>query len=130
MKRFIGVIAIILILAGLCIGEEIFVRKTINRLHHTSYHIEELVKENKDNIDCDRIHEEFDYIDSYWDKAEQVLCYIVNFEKIKPINETLSKLNGAISENDYSLAIENIKTLQNYSENLKYIMGASITNFL
>lgn len=130
MKRFIGVIAIILILAGLCIDEEIFVRKTISRLHHTSYHIEELVKENKDNIDCDRIHEEFDYIDSYWDKAEQVLCYIVNFEKIKPINETLSKLNGAISENDYSLAIENIKTLQNYSENLKYIMGASITNFL
>lgn len=130
MKRFIGVIAIILILSGLCVGEEIFVRKTINRLHHTSYHIEELVKENKDNIDCDRIHEEFDYIDSYWDKAEQVLCYIVNFEKIKPINETLSKLNGAIAENDYSLAIENIKTLQNYSENLKYIMGASITNFL
>ena len=55
---------------------------------------------------------------------------IVNYEKIKPINEALHKLDGAISENDFSVAIENVETLQNYSENLKYIMGASLTNFL
>ncbi len=130
MKRFSAVLVIILILAGLSIGEEIFVRNTINVLHHTSYHIEELVKENEGNIDCACVKSEFEDINNYWDKAEQVLCYIVNFEKIKLINETLFKLEGAINENDYSLAMENIKTLQNYSENLKYIMGASLTNFL
>ncbi len=130
MKRFIGIMIIVLILSGLCIGEEVLVQKTINRLHHTSYHIEKLVKAHKDNITCKDVEEEFKDIDNYWDKSEQILCYIVNFEKIKPINETLNKLEGAIKENDYSVAIENVKTLQNYSENLKYIMGASITNFL
>lgn len=130
MKRLISIIFIILILAGLSISEEIFVHKTIGRLHHASYHIEQLVKENEDNINCERVHKEFEYIDKYWDKSEMWLCYIVNFEKIKPINETLSKLEGAINENDFSVAMENIKTLQNYSENLKYVMGASITNIL
>lgn len=130
MKRWIGIIIIIIVLAVFSIGEEILVHKTTKTLHHTSYHIEEIIKENKDNINCKAVRNEFEDLDNYWDKTEQLLCYIVNFEKIKPINETLHKLDGAISENDFSVAMENVETLQNYSENLKYIMGASLTNFL
>ncbi len=130
MKKLISIIIIILILVGLSIGEEVFVKKTISHLHHSSYHIENIIEANEDNINVPRVWVEFNHINKYWDKSEQVLCYIVNFEKIKPINETLSKLEGAISKNDFSVALENIKTLQNYSENLKYIMGASLTNIL
>ena len=130
MKKLISIIVIILILVGLSIGEEVFVKKTIAHLHHTSYHIESIIEANEDNINVPKVWVEFNHINKYWDKSEQILCYIVNFEKIKPINETLSKLEGAISKNDFSVALENIKTLQNYSENLKYIMGASLTNIL
>ena len=130
MKRWIGIIIIIVILASFSVCEEILVHKTTKTLHHTSYHIEKLIKENKANINCEIVRKEFKNIDDYWDKTEQLLCYIVNYEKIKPINEALHKLDGAISENDFSVAIENVETLQNYSENLKYIMGASLTNFL
>lgn len=130
MKKLISIVIIILILVGLSIGEEVFVKKTISHLHHSSYHIESIIEANEDNINVPRVWLEFNHINKYWDKSEQVLCYIVNFEKIKPINETLSKLEGAISKNDFSVALENIKTLQNYSENLKYIMGASLTNIL
>lgn len=130
MKRLIGILIILLVLVGLSVGEEILVNKTTSTLHHTSYHIERLIKANEENINCKEVRDEFDDLNTFWDKTEQLLCYIVNFEKIKPINETLHKLDGAISENDFSVAVENVETLQNYSENLKYIMGASLTNFL
>jgi|GEM_PF-2640616 len=130
MKRLIGILIILLVLVGLSVGEEILVNKTTSTLHHTSYHMERLIKENEENINCKEVRDEFDDLNTFWDRTEQLLCYIVNFEKIKPINETLHKLDGAISENDFSVAIENVETLQNYSENLKYIMGASLTNFL
>ena len=130
MKRLIGVIIIIIILAGLSIGEEVLVNTTTKTVHSSSYNLEKLVTQNKDNICCDSINNEFNKLDNFWDEKEKVLCYIVNFEKIKPINETLHKLGGAIKENDYSVALENIKTLQNYSENMHYVMGASLTNFI
>ena len=130
MKRFIGILIIIIILAGLSVGEELLVNSTTKMLHNASYNLEKIAIENKDNIDCDLMHKEFKKLDNFWDEKEKVLCYIVNFEKIKPINETLHKLGSAINENDYSVAMENIETLQNYSENMHYVMGASLTNFI
>lgn len=53
MKRWIGIIIILVILAGLSIGEELLVNKTTKTLHHTSYHLESLIKENEDNINCE-----------------------------------------------------------------------------
>ena len=63
MKRFIGIIIIIIILAGLSIGEEILVNKTTRTLHHTSYHIEKLIKENKESINCKKVRDEFEDLD-------------------------------------------------------------------
>lgn len=130
MKRAVGMIfiALLLIVCGLC--EEIYVHKTINTLTHTSNHLEILVEENKDNINCDAVKNELNGLKKYWEKTEKNLCYIVNFEKIKPINESIIKLEGAVKENDFSVAMENVKTLQNYSNTLHYIMGISATNIL
>ena len=74
-------------MAGFSVGEEFLVRKTTKTLHHTSYHIEKLIKENKENINCKVVRDEFDDLDNYWDKTEQLLCYIVNFEKREVIFE-------------------------------------------
>lgn len=130
MKRAIGMIIIALLLVGFGIWEEIYVDKTIKTLSHNSIHLEKLLDENEENINCPDVVKEFKGLDKFWNKAENNLCYIVNFEKIKPINESIFKLEGAIKENDFSVAIENVKTLQNYSNNLRYIMGASVNNIL
>ena len=130
MKRAIGMIIIALLLVGFGIWEEIYVDRTIKTLSHNSVHLEKLINENEENINCPDVINEFKGLDKFWNKAENNLCYIVNFEKIKPINESIFKLEGAIKENDFSLAMENVKTLQNYSNNLRYIMGASVNNIL
>ncbi len=130
MKRAIGMIIIALLLVGFGIWEEIYVDRTIKTLSHNSVHLEKLLDENEENINCLDVVKEFKSLDKFWNKAENNLCYIVNFEKIKPINESIFKLEGAIKENDFSVAMENVKTLQNYSNNLRYIMGASVNNIL
>lgn len=130
MKRLIGIFIIIILLAILSVGEEIIVNTTTKTLQESSYSLEDLVKNNKAQLNTPQINTAFTDLDKFWDKQEHILCYIVNFEKIKPINESLHKLDGAIKENDYSVALENIKTLQNYSQNMHYVMGASITNFI
>lgn len=130
MKRAIGMIIIALLLVGFGIWEEIYVDNTIKTLSHNSIHLEKLLDENEENINCPDVVKEFNGLDKFWNKAENNLCYIVNFEKIKPINESIFKLEGAIKENDFSVAMENVKTLQNYSNNLRYIMGASVNNIL
>lgn len=122
------VIAALLITCGVC--EEVFVDRTISSLKQNSYQLEQLLDENKENIDCEPVKAVFNKLKIFWNKTEPKLGYIVNFEKIRPINESIVKLDGAIEENDFSVAMENVKTIENYSKTLNYIMGISVNNIL
>ncbi len=123
-------IIIALLLVGFGIWQEIYVGNIIKNLTTMSYQLEVVVDDNEDNIDVAPVHKEFKKLRSFWDKTEHTICYIVNFEKVKYINESIIKLEGAIDENDFSVAMENVKTLQNYSKALKYIMGLNLNNIL
>ncbi len=130
MNRGIGMIIIAVLLVGFGIWQEIYVGNIIKNLTTMSYQLEVVVDDNEDNIDVTPVHKEFEKLKSFWGKTEHTICYIVNFEKVKYINESIIKLEGAIDENDFSVAMENVKTLQNYSKALKYIMGLNLNNIL
>ena len=121
---------IALLLIGFGVWQEIYVSKVITTLAAHSKQLEVVVDKNEEDINVSQVHNEFNKLKTFWNNTEQKLCYIVNFEKVKYINESIVKLEGAIDENDFSVAMENVKTLQNYSETLKYIMGLSANNIL
>ena len=130
MVRTISMIIIALILAGCGVGEELFVRNTVNTLSNHAKVLDVLIAENESNLDIPDIKDELDKLNSFWEKTEHILTYLVNFEKIRAIGEAIIKLEGAITQNDFSVAVENIKLIINYSKNLNYIMGGDISNIL
>ncbi len=130
MNRAIGMIIISVLLISLGVWQEIYIHDVINVLNTSTKQLEVVVDQYEDNINCDPVKKEFQKLQTFWSKKEPKLCYIVNFEKIKYINESLVKLEGAITQNDFSVALENVKTLQNYSSALHYIMGMNINNIL
>ena len=130
MLRLISMIIITLLLIGCGIAEELFVRNTIHTLNTHAKVLDSLIEENEEDLNIPEIKEEYGKIKSFWNKTEHVLTYIVNFEKIRAIGEAVIKLEGAITQNDFSVAVENIKLIINYSENLSYVMGGDISNIL
>lgn len=130
MTRIISMIIITLLLIGCGAGEELFVRNTVKQLNAHAKTLDLLIEENEENLDTVDVKQKFNELKSFWEKTEHILTYIVNFEKIRAIGESIIKLEGAITQNDFSVAVENIKLVINYSKNLNYIMGGDISNIL
>ena len=130
MKKLIGVLIIIVLLITGGILEEIFINKTTDKLVYYSSNLETLFKDNQENINTPEINEEFSKLKIFWDETEDVLCYITNFEKIRTLDENITKLESAIKYNDFSVASENLALIKNYKEVLHYVLGANIDNVL
>ncbi|MDR0850541.1 MAG: DUF4363 family protein [Christensenellaceae bacterium] len=130
MARIISMIAITVLLIGCGICEELFVRNTVSELNTYAKTLDTFIENNEENLNIPVINEEFDKLKSFWENTEHMLTYIVNFEKIRAIGEAIIKLEGAITQSDFSVAVENIKLIINYSENLNYVMGGDISNIL
>ncbi len=130
MKKLIGVLIIIALLITGGILEEIFINKTTDKLVYHSSNLETLFKDNQENINIPEINEEFSKLKIFWDETEDVLCYITNFEKIRTLDENITKLESAIKYNDFSVASENLALIKNYKEVLHYVIGTNIDNVL
>ena len=130
MTRIISMIAIIMLIVGCGIWEELFVQNTMQQLSTHAAKLDELIEQNEDNLNIPQINKELDDLKSFWQKTERALTYIVNFEKIRAIGEAIVKIEGAAIQNDFSVAVENVKLIINYSKNLNYIMGSDISNIL
>ena len=131
MIRLIAMLSIVALLAGFGIAEELYVQNVLGALKTNAAQIEEMIiASDEETVSDPEITKKVDDTADFWDKNQRTLTFIVNFEKIKPITETLEKLKVAIGEEDYSLSIENATLLRFYSEHLTFVMGSDITNIL
>ena len=130
MVRLIAMMSIVALLVGFGIFEEIYVRDIITNLTAHAAELETLIKDSEEDLTKPEIAEKLDEIDAFWHGRVRFLTYIVNFEKVRPVTESISKLKTALAEEDYSLSIENATLLRFYAEHLTYVMGAEISNIL
>lgn len=128
MKRFFVIIFIILLLSGITIMEEMLLKNTVDNIDSKATVILSLIDENLDDINTDKINIAIKNFEDFWRDEERKLCYFTSYDKIKSVNESIKKLNYATKNNDISLAIENVATIQTYTHFLHYIMGFNLNN--
>ncbi len=130
MKRFFAILFIICLLSGISVWEEILLHNTIYNIESQTTAILTLVDNSSTNINTEEIGMAVDNFKNIWKDEENKLCFFTNYEKIKSVNESISKLSVAVKNNEKSLAIENISNIQSYAHFLHYMMGFNINNLL
>ena len=128
MKKLFSIIAIVIILAGVSIFEEIYSKHFISTLSSKADQTSIAISSNKENIDNNEVKTSYNDLKKYWDKSKTVLCFFTNYEKIKAIDESIIKVDTAIKHNEVSLAIENISIIKEYEKIFKSMIGFNINN--
>ena len=128
MKRLISILIIFFLIVSIAIFEEIYVNNFINNLSSKADIVSVCIKENENNLNIDKINNNFSHLKNFWSKSKKVLSYFINYEKIKTLDESFIKLDIAIKRNDFSLASENIALIKEYSQFFEFLMGFNLNN--
>lgn len=128
MKRTICVAVIILIIATICVVEEFVVKEVSTTFTSQTQMLFNQLKSSEDDIGTQDISQSYNDLNALWQKEKHNLCYLTNYDKIRNVDECMSRLKYAISTNDYSLAIDNISIVISFSDYLHYFMGFNINN--
>ena len=128
MKRLISILIIFFLIVSIAIFEEIYVNNFINNLSSKADIVSVCIKENENNLNIDKINNNFSHLKNFWSKSKKILSYFINYEKIKTLDESFIKLDIAIKRNDFSLASENIALIKEYSQFFEFLMGFNLNN--
>lgn len=115
-KRIGYIIAIIVLLAVVCIIEQILVS---NYFHDIEKRISNIIVEvgDAENINTQELYDQIVEIEKVWDKYETTLCFFVNLKDIEDVGVELTKMKVYIVEN----AVEDFKA--SLSLTLYYLDG-------
>ena len=128
VKRTFSVVFIILIIALICVVEELVVKEVSTAFTKQSKGLYEQLQANETNINTLETNQKYDALSTLWEEEKHKLCYLTNYDKIKNVDESMSRLKYAIASNDYPLAIDNISIVISFSDFLRYFMGFNINN--
>ena len=128
MKRTFAILFILLIIVAICVAEELVLKDVNIKLNAYSSTLYDDLITNKENINKESVKNKFSTLRKFWDNEKNKLCYLTNYDKIKSMDESVSRLKYSIDNNDFSLAIDSISIVRSYSDFLHYFMGFNINN--
>lgn len=128
MKKFFAILFIICLLTSISVLEELLLKHAVNNINLQSQNLLILIDQSEGDIDTEEINLSLNELHSFWDEEEKRICYFTSYDKIKNMDESLMKLKYAIKNNDKALAVENVATIQVYSQFLHYFMGFNLHN--
>ena len=128
MKRTFAILFLLLIIVAICVTEELVLKDVNIKLNTYSSTLYDDLVTNKQNINKESVKNKFSTLRKFWDNEKNKLCYLTNYDKIKSMDESVSRLQYSIDNNDFSLAIDSISIVMSYSDFLHYFMGFNINN--
>lgn len=131
MKTFhiINFIIILLVLAGICVLEEVVVSSSLQQVQDACFEMETLLEE-EDSLKRMDVVLAVDNLEFDWQEDESTLCYMVNHKNIQEVGQEIAKLKMHIKNDDlpaFKVALQEIKL---YCRGYLHFMGASIHNVL
>ena len=128
MKKGICIIMLAMILIAISICEELIVHDINTNLKKYSVKLHETISASSNLSESEEIQKEYKQLNEYWSNQKIKVCVFANYEKIKSIDECIYKLDAAIKNDDKSLAVENISSIEAFTHFLHYFMGFNIHN--
>lgn len=100
-ELWISIIIVVLILIG-----DIFTTKYTNKSIETTTHSlseirKEMEKENKEDIDADKLKEQIKNIRDDWNKRHKKLAIYIEHDELEKIETDLAGLNGYLDKEEY-----------------------------
>lgn len=127
MKKFITIIAVVLILTGAVVWEQITINNYLDEVHTKTYELIEL-SSGKENIQTDEIKEKVKDLRETWIHHEEVLCIFANHKDMRDLCIEVQKLEGNIEVNQYEDFTASLKVIYHLSEDYHKIMGTNWQN--
>lgn len=127
--HYISFVVIILLLAGLCVLEEVVVSTSLKDVQSACFELEKTLDE-KETLKTMDVVLKVDNLESMWGEDEGTLCYMVNHKNVQEIGQEIAKLKMYIKEDDVPAFNVSLQQIQFYCRGYLHFMGASIHNVL
>ena len=126
-KRFYYILILVVILAGVCITEQVLVS---NYLHTMEVRIQTVVEyvENAQSINSQELYDEIVDIEETWNGYEATLCFFVNLKDIEDVGIELTKMKVYIVENAVDDFKASLALVLYYIDGYYNVMGISFEN--
>ena len=121
MKKTIFALAIILVIIGAGVGEQVYLHHLFDDLHQKSLSIAERV-EVEDMVGA---HEETVQLQEWWNKRKHLLESIVSHNETKEVTLRIAELEGYIAIDDQKSSYATAQIMVELSTNLPHLLGFS-----
>lgn len=131
MKAFhiINFILIFLLLAGICVAEELLVSNSLRDIQSRTMNIEVLI-DQQDTLKNTDIVLAIDNLEYNWTKDESNLCFMVNHKNVQEIGQEIAKLKQYVASDDIDGARVSLYSIKFYCHSYLHFMGANLHNVL
>lgn len=128
-RRFYYILIIIVLLAGVCVWEQIMVDIYLATIKDKVYFVMETV-EGKEDINTTEIYELIADIEETWNDYEANFCFLVNFKEIEEIGVELTKMKVYILENSIIDFKTSLAQILYFADSYRQVMGITLQNIL
>ena len=129
MKRGIVTISLFVILIGLCVLEEIYLKQNLVKLYDSSNDLLSLVEKSED-VNTSEITTKIKNLEDFWNKTEGYFCLVVNHISMEEAGEQISKIVTLSELNKKEELIVEINLLIYYAKSYEHIIVPHIQNIL
>lgn len=119
MKKVIFAIIVFLVLIGLGVFEQVYLRRVFDNISHSALEIRSLVEDKSFDI----AHEKAVELEEYWEKQKHITEALISHNETKEITMRLAEIEGYISAHDDKSAIATTAITAEVCDNLKHILG-------
>jgi hypothetical protein len=127
--HIINLVFIVLLLAGICVAEELAVSSSLKDIQSRCYAIERIV-EDKGSLKNNEIALAVDNLEYAWLSEESNLCYMVNHKSIQEIGQEIAKIKTYVANDDVDAFKVSIESIKFYCHSYLHFMGANLHNVL
>ena len=127
MKRLLCIIIISVFLVGVCVTEEILVKRTLFEVNQKGTSLLVYVQ-NLTDLNTEDVLSKTRELNSFWLKYEDALCFFVNHKDMHEMGNELIKMISYAKNNikeEYTTSLELVIL---YSSTFHHIMGVSLEN--
>ena len=125
--RYFIIVFLTIILIGLVVAEQLFVRSTIDLMQQETESLKTELT-SAENINSQNLIDKINYIDKTWTDKENILCLIVNHKDMEKVGEQIEKLKVLIPQNQKQQAEQEMELLIYYINGYEHFVSISFQN--
>ena len=127
MKRLLCIIIISVFLVGVCVTEEILVKRTLFEVNQKGTSLLVYVQ-NLTDLNTEDVLSKTRELNSFWLKYEDALCFFVNHKDMHEMGNELVKMISYAKNNIKEEYTTSLELVIYYSSTFHHIMGVSLEN--